>query len=186
MARCDFSVVEYPPLTPKYEIMADLPNGKLCVASYHMWRLYPTRITTRWNIAGSFRVRLFIDFGCPPVLGERSGCFITVRNSSCGKVMFSQACHSFHGQGVHPLARHPPQPDRPPWANTPGQTPPPRRPLQRTVRILLECILVTRMHSSRMRTGRSLTICQSLLPVGGLLGRGVVSQHALRQTPPPS
>ena len=27
--------------------MADLPNGKLCVASYHMWRLYPTRITTR-------------------------------------------------------------------------------------------------------------------------------------------
>ena len=28
--------------------MADLPNGKLCVASYHMWRLYPTRITTRF------------------------------------------------------------------------------------------------------------------------------------------
>ena len=27
--------------------MADLPNGKVCVASYHMWRLYPTRITTR-------------------------------------------------------------------------------------------------------------------------------------------
>ena len=22
-------------------------NGKLCVASYHMWRLYPTQITTR-------------------------------------------------------------------------------------------------------------------------------------------
>ena len=22
--------------------------GKLCVASYHMWRLYPARITTRW------------------------------------------------------------------------------------------------------------------------------------------
>ena len=28
--------------------MADLPNGKVCVASYHMWRLYPTRITTRY------------------------------------------------------------------------------------------------------------------------------------------
>ena len=82
------------------------------------------------------------------------------------------------------------------------------------------------MHSSRMRTGRSLTVCRSLLPVGclvlrgvsarggvwslgclllggvwswgvsapkggclllgggGGLLRGVVSQHALRQTPP--
>ena len=49
------------------------------------------------------------------------------------------------------------------------------------------------MHSSRMRTGRSLTVCRSLLPGGvsapggdgGLLrgGGGVVSQHALRQTP---
>ena len=48
----------------------------------------------------------------------------------------------------------------------------------------------TRMQSSRMRTGRSLTIWWSLLPGGGgcLLprgGGGVVSQHALRQTPPP-
>ena len=66
------------------------------------------------------------------------------------------------------------------------------------------------MHSSRMRTGRSLTICQSLLPGGGYLlwggvcsggwvsalggvcsggvsapggEGGVVSEHALRQTP---
>ena len=36
----------------------------------------------------------------------------------------------------------------------------------------------TRMHSSRMRTGHSLTVCRSLLPggvsfAGGLLGRGV-------------
>ena len=40
----------------------------------------------------------------------------------------------------------------------------------------------TRMHSSRMRTGRSLTVCW-----GGerLIPGGVVSQHALRQTPPP-
>ena len=64
----------------------------------------------------------------------------------------------------------------------------------------------TRMHSSRMRTGRSLTVCWSLLPggvsapgrgsaprgvcsQGGLLRGGLlpggVSQHALRQTPPP-
>ena len=80
--------------------------------------------------------------------------------------------------------------------------------------------IMTRMHSSRMRTGRSYTVCWSLLPGGGvcsggvcsqgggclLLGGGVcswggclvggsapggcllgglVSQHALRQTPPP-
>ena len=46
----------------------------------------------------------------------------------------------------------------------------------------------TRMHSSRKRTGRPLTVCRSLLPGGGLLGgvcsRGVVSQHAMRQTFP--
>ena len=42
-----------------------------------------------------------------------------------------------------------------------------------------------------MRTGRSLTVCRSLLRGGGCLLRvgvcswGVVSQHALRQTPPP-
>ena len=29
------------------------------------------------------------------------------------------------------------------------------------------------MHSSRMRTGRSLTVCWSLLPGGGLVGGGV-------------
>ena len=61
------------------------------------------------------------------------------------------------------------------------------------------------MHSSRMRTGRSLTVCRSLLPGGGGSAPGgrevsaprggsapgggvclgvVVSQHALRQTPP--
>ena len=69
------------------------------------------------------------------------------------------------------------------------------------------------MHSSRMRTGRSLTVCWRLLPGGCLPGPGgylpgpgggvclvqgvglpglggsgpggVASQHALRQTPPP-
>ena len=53
------------------------------------------------------------------------------------------------------------------------------------------------MHSSRVRTGRSLTVCWSLLSgggcllqggrlfLGGVCSRGVVSQHALRQIPPP-
>ena len=38
----------------------------------------------------------------------------------------------------------------------------------------IECggISMTRMHSSRMRTGRSLTVCRSLLP-GGVCFRGV-------------
>ena len=51
----------------------------------------------------------------------------TVRKRSCGKVMFLHlfVSHSIHRGGVHPLGRHPL-----------------RRPLQRTVRILLECILV--------------------------------------------
>ena len=40
-----FPVTEYPPPAPP----PDLPNGKLCVVSYHMWRLYPTRITTRFG-----------------------------------------------------------------------------------------------------------------------------------------
>ena len=56
---------------------------------------------------------------------------------SCGKVMFSQACvknsvHSGGGGEVYPSMHW----GRHPWADTP------RRPLQRTVRILLECFLV--------------------------------------------
>ena len=59
--------------------------------------------------------------------------FITVRNSSCGKVMFSQASvilstGGVHGKGVACMA------EGCAWQE--------RRPLQRTVRILLECILV--------------------------------------------
>ena len=50
----------------------------------------------------------------------------TVRNSSCGKVMFSQVSVCSQEGGVHPRK-----------ADTP-----PRWLLQRTVRILLECILV--------------------------------------------
>ena len=53
----------------------------------------------------------------------------------------------------------------------------------------------TRLHSSRMRTARALTLSPSMLCAGGLPGLGgcmvqegawswgVVSQHALRQTP---
>ena len=89
--------------------------------------------------------------------------------------------HSVHGGGAthpHLLGRHP-QGRHPPGRHTPRADTTPRAdalrwPLQWTVCILLECILVlkvftgvTRMHSSRMRTGRSLTVCCSLLPGGG-------------------
>ena len=45
--------------------------------------------------------------------------FITARNSSCGKVMFSQVCvkNSVHGGGVYPsipLGEHPPTGKTPP------------------------------------------------------------------------
>ena len=73
----------------------------------------------------------------------------TVRKRSCGKVMFSQACvknsvHMVAGWCVCVCL-----PDTPSRQTPPGQTPalgrhsptPGRRPLQRTVRILLECIL---------------------------------------------
>ena len=53
---------------------------------------------------------------------------ITVRNNSCEKVMFSQASvilYKGEGEVYTPIGRHPPR-----W------------PLQWTVRILLECILV--------------------------------------------
>ena len=52
----------------------------------------------------------------------------TVRNSSCGKVMFSQAsvCLSTGGRGgVQPLGQnHLPARHTPPWTDTPGHTPP--------------------------------------------------------------
>ena len=56
---------------------------------------------------------------------------VTLRNSSCGKAMFIQVSVC-PGGDVHPPGKHP----------NSGQTPPPGWPLQRTVRILLECILV--------------------------------------------
>ena len=61
----------------------------------------------------------------------------TVRN------VFTSVCHSVHREvsawhQPHPLGRHPPSRQTPPWADTLLD----RRLLQRTVRILLECILV--------------------------------------------
>ena len=100
-----------------------------------------------------------------------TGNIFTVRNE-VAKVMFLQACVCPHGgvsasvhAGMRPQSRHPPAADTtppagadtplgadtPPGADTPlgadtpqEQTPPPpdRRPLLRTVCILLECIFV--------------------------------------------
>ena len=77
-------------------------------------------------------------------------CWIfTVRNSSCGKLMFSQVCvkNSVHAGGASLWAwgvytsGHTPRTDTHP-------TPPPRWPLQRTVRILLECIIKFKLMSN--------------------------------------
>ena len=76
----------------------------------------------------------------------------TVRKQSCGKVRFSQASvkNSVHrgrctSPRQTPLGRHTPPSRHPPWADIPlGRHPPPmRRLVQRTVRILLECIFVS-------------------------------------------
>ena len=88
----------------------------------------------------SMRTTINID------LFEKGIFFFTVRKRSCGKVMFLHlsVSHSVHrgSTSVH-AGIHPPG-QTPPWADTPpGQTPPSRRPLQRTVRILLECFLVS-------------------------------------------
>ena len=52
-------------------------------------------------------------------------------------------------QDRHPPVRHPPPPGQ---TQPPGQTPPPWRPLQCTVRILLECILVSDFFLNRQTT----------------------------------
>ena len=73
---------------------------------------------------------------------------ITIRNSSCGKGMFLHlsVSHSVH-RGC--LGRHP---------STEGHPPPPRRPMQRTVRILLECILVQSVYRGEPLWPLDLTI----------------------------
>ena len=87
---------------------------------------------------------------------------LTAHNSSCGKVMFSQACvkNSVHGvcvsqhlmgRGVHPLGRHPlcrhsprqtplgrPPEQTPAWADTRLGSHPTRWPLEC---LLLECVI---------------------------------------------
>ena len=76
---------------------------------------------------------------------------------SCGKVMFSQASvilftegvsarHHPAGQTPCPLGRHPPRQTPPPGKER--HPPPCRRLLQRTVRILLECIVYFFNHFS--------------------------------------
>ena len=67
---------------------------------------------------------------------------ITVRKRSCGKVMFLHPLGRHPPGQTHPLGRHPPA-----GKHHPGRSPlphptPTRWPLQRTVRILLDCILV--------------------------------------------
>ena len=94
---------------------------------------------------------------------NRSQSIFTVRNE-VAKVMFLQACVCPQGEGEYLTRYTPPGPDAPPGPGTPPRTrytppepgtppgpgtpppgprtPPEIRPLLRTVRILLECILV--------------------------------------------
>ena len=78
----------------------------------------------------------------------------TVHKRSCKKVMFSQACvkNSVHGgQAYTPLlGRHPPGQIFSHTSPCTDTLPPPRRPFQRMVRILLECILIIVAHGEVM------------------------------------
>ena len=92
------------------------------------------------------------DWGCNPFWSDS---IVTVRNVVAARLLFSQASVILFtgGGGVsqHALGQTPPIPGQttPPaditWADPPGQIPPPphQRSLQRTVRILLECIFVS-------------------------------------------
>ena len=74
-----------------------------------------------------------------------AGLYIVLTINGCGKVMFSQASVIlFTGGGVlqiPPRADTPSLGQKPPRQTSPGRQPS-RRLLQRTVRTLLECILV--------------------------------------------
>ena len=118
-----------------------------------------------------WRIQDFVN-GCVNNRCSAANLLITVRKRSCGNVMFSQACvkNSVHrgkevytAPGRHPPARQTPPPrGKYPLADPIRQPPPRRRPLQRRVRILLECILVgkivsknsmkSRKYSRRMRS----------------------------------
>ena len=80
--------------------------------------------------------------------------FITVRNNICGKVMFSRACvkNSVHREGgCLPHSMLSPRENPPGRHPLPSEQtiPTPRWPLQRTVRILLERILVSKDAKSK-------------------------------------
>ena len=102
-------------------------------------------ITYWWNKCGNQTSDIICNYS--PLFAVKYAIF-TVRNSSCGYVWLCfHRRLSVHGGGggggvvgCTPLARQTPRAD-----TTPGQTPPPppRWLLQRTVRILLECILVS-------------------------------------------
>ena len=111
------------------------------------------------NISKTVRNIMFISniFIAPQVRSGRAigvkMIYITVRKRSCGKVMFVHlSVIRFMVGGVHSPGRHPPG-LTPPWADIPlGRHTPLNRhhryettagwPLQRTVHILLECIIV--------------------------------------------
>ena len=124
---------------------------------------------------------------------------------SCGKVMFSQASgqkspridppgHTSPGQtppGQAPPGRHP-QADTH-WADTPPcpvhariHTPSPQRPLQRMVRILLECILVHEntfhnlFQNRRNNIEKSNSRMKRIIYDGNAISFRSVGQHLLR------
>ena len=95
----------------------------------------------------------------PPLHAMNRGIYNYRPQRSFGKVMFSQASvilftggclpsarwdtHTPHSQEAHLPPKSTTLGKHTPWeARPPGSTPPPRRPLQRAVRILLECFLV--------------------------------------------
>ena len=101
--------------------------------------------------------RFFVSIHLTYFNPSGSNLHITVRKRSCGKVMFLQMSVSHSGRHPsgqtlpldrNPLGSHIPQADtsprqtHPPGRHAPDTSVFPRRPLQRTVRILLECILV--------------------------------------------
>ena len=96
-------------------------SGPLCSSLANLW--YGGR-TPPWAIFFRFK--------------QCFGIF-TVYNSSCGKVMFLFIHLSVRGGGCLPLG--PGVVYSQPQADT---SPPTRQPLQRTLRILLECILVSK------------------------------------------
>ena len=81
-------------------------------------------------------------------------CIITVRKRSCGKVMFlhlsASACWDTPPGQTPPLGRQPPLWQTPSLGDTPS-----RWLLLRTVRILLECILVFQMKIFRWKVAES-------------------------------